>query len=281
MIGSLVDSLLARFSARQRNGTTGNGLLTRIIHTPAGGVRVHDSGTEKPCVVLVPDGPNVIEHCKVLIDLLSPRLRVVCFDMPGFGFSFPPSSYEHSLDHGAQAVLGVLDSLGIRKATLAFSCANGFLCLARRPAGPAKNLQSGAFADSVTDGDACLDKPRSPVAIARSGRGPGPGLVLPQKGRTGVVQHRVAENDIATAVSGEGARRPLRRSVLLPGRGRSGAGAGNDGLPERHYDPLHNDMGGQRPLPQAHRANVPAGACARSGNRALRRLRALPRYRTA
>jgi len=129
MIGSLVDSVLARFSARQRNGTTGKGLLTRIIHTPAGGVRVHDSGTEKPCVVLVPDGPNVIEHCKLLIDLLSPRLRVVCFDMPGFGFSFPPSSYDHSLDRGAQAVLGVLDSLGIRKATLAFSCANGFYAL--------------------------------------------------------------------------------------------------------------------------------------------------------
>jgi pimeloyl-ACP methyl ester carboxylesterase len=82
-----------------------------------------------PCVVFVPDGPNVIEHYEVLIGLLSQRLRVVCFDLPGFGFSFPQSSYGHSLDQGAKAVIGVLDSLGIQKATLAFSCANGFYAL--------------------------------------------------------------------------------------------------------------------------------------------------------
>jgi len=80
-------------------------------------------------VVLVPDGPNVIEHYDVLIGLLSRRLRVVCFDLPGFGYSFPQSSYGHSLDQGARAVLGVLDSLGIEKAALAFSCANGFYAL--------------------------------------------------------------------------------------------------------------------------------------------------------
>jgi pimeloyl-ACP methyl ester carboxylesterase len=80
-------------------------------------------------VVLVPDGPNVIEHYDVLIGLLSARLRVVCFDMPGFGYSLPLSSYGHSLDQGARAVLGVIDSLGIKKATLAFSCANGFYAL--------------------------------------------------------------------------------------------------------------------------------------------------------
>jgi pimeloyl-ACP methyl ester carboxylesterase len=90
---------------------------------------VYDSGSEKPCVVFVPDGPNVIEHYDVLIGLLSQRLRVVCFDMPGFGYSFPLRSYEHSLDQGARAVLGVIDNLGIKKATLAFSCANGFYAL--------------------------------------------------------------------------------------------------------------------------------------------------------
>ena len=78
---------------------------------------------------MVPDGPNVIEHYEVVINLLSPRLRVVCFDMPGFGHSRPQPSYEHSLDQGAHAVLGVLDGLGIEKATLAFSCANGFYAL--------------------------------------------------------------------------------------------------------------------------------------------------------
>jgi pimeloyl-ACP methyl ester carboxylesterase len=129
MFSSLVDSLLTGYSVRQRKAVTGGVLPTRRIDTPVGCVRVYDSGSAKPCVVFVPDGPNVIEHYETLFSLLSHRLRVVCFDLPGFGYSFPLSSYEHSLDQGARAVLGVLDSLGIKKATLAFSCANGFYAL--------------------------------------------------------------------------------------------------------------------------------------------------------
>jgi pimeloyl-ACP methyl ester carboxylesterase len=129
MSSSLVDSLLTRCSARRRTASTRGGLLTSRIETPVGVVRVHDSGSTRPCVVLVPDGPNVIEHYEALIGLLAPRVRVVCFDMPGFGHSLPSSSYGHSLDQGATAVLGVLDGLGIKQATLAFSCANGFYAL--------------------------------------------------------------------------------------------------------------------------------------------------------
>lgn len=129
MIGALIDSLLARVSARRRARITWADRSFHFIDTPVGTVRIHDSGTSGPCVVMVPDGPNVIEHYDVLIPLLSRQLRVVCFDMPGFGYSSPGHSYEHSLDQGARAVLGVLDSLGIEKATLAFSCANGFYAL--------------------------------------------------------------------------------------------------------------------------------------------------------
>ena len=129
MFSSLVDSLLTRFSARQRKGVTGGVLPTRRIDTPVGCVRVYDSESAKPCVVFVPDGPNVIEHYETLFSLLSQRLRVVCFDLPGFGYSFPRSSYKHSLDQGAGAVLSVLDGLGIEKAALAFTCANGFHAL--------------------------------------------------------------------------------------------------------------------------------------------------------
>ena len=121
-----VDSLLTSLSPRRRKGTTGGVLHTRSVDTPVGCVRVFESGSTKPCVVFVPDGPNVIEHYDVLIGLVSKRLRVVCFDMPGFGYSFPQSSYGHSMDQGARAVLGVLDNLGIKRATLAFSRANCF-----------------------------------------------------------------------------------------------------------------------------------------------------------
>lgn len=129
MLGSLVDSLLTRVSKMYLKRWGGEGLPTFRVKTSVGAVRVYDSGSTKPCIVFVPDGPNVVEHYEVLIGLLVQRFRVVCFDMPGFGFSFPRSSYRHSLVEGANAVLGVLDGLGIETAALAFSCANGFYAL--------------------------------------------------------------------------------------------------------------------------------------------------------
>ncbi len=129
MIGSFIDSVLARLSAGGRIPNNNGTLPTRSVDTPVGVVRVYDSGSTKPCVVMVPDGPNVIEHYESLIGLLSPHWRVVCFDMPGFGHSLPRDDYEHLLDQGARAVLGVLDGLDIATTTLAFSCANGFYAL--------------------------------------------------------------------------------------------------------------------------------------------------------
>jgi pimeloyl-ACP methyl ester carboxylesterase len=104
-------------------------LSVRYVETPVGTVRVYDSGSNLPCVVMVPDGPNVIEHYEALIGLITDKMRVVCFDMPGFGYSHPRHFYTHSLDQGARAVLGVLDRLDIKCAALAFSCANGFYAL--------------------------------------------------------------------------------------------------------------------------------------------------------
>lgn len=101
----------------------------REVHTATGSLRVTDSGGSGPVVVFVPDGPNVVEHYEALIQRLSPSCRVVCFDMPGFGFSLPGEGYAHSLDQGGRTVLEVLDQLNISRATLAFSCANGFYAL--------------------------------------------------------------------------------------------------------------------------------------------------------
>lgn len=101
----------------------------RFIDTDAGRIRVVDSSTPGPVIIFVPDGPNVVEHYQVLMDSLCARYRVVCFDMPGFGFSLPANSYAHSLDQGAKTVLQVLDALQIPSTTLAFSCANGFYAL--------------------------------------------------------------------------------------------------------------------------------------------------------
>ncbi|WP_436269877.1 alpha/beta fold hydrolase [Pseudoduganella sp. LjRoot289] len=128
-MASLLDSMLTRWSASGRMAAVAGTPAMRMVESPAGSIRVLDAGGGMPCVVVVPDGPNVIEHYEHLSALLAADYRLVCFDMPGFGMSLPSPSYRHSLDQGARAVFDVLDALGIERATLAFSCANGFYAL--------------------------------------------------------------------------------------------------------------------------------------------------------
>jgi pimeloyl-ACP methyl ester carboxylesterase len=98
-------------------------------------VRVRDMGSG-PAIVLTPDCPNVIEHYVELQNRLARSRRVVCFDMPGFGFSHPRRDYDYGIEHGKQIVLELLDALRINDATLAFTCANGFYAMAAAKAAP-------------------------------------------------------------------------------------------------------------------------------------------------
>jgi pimeloyl-ACP methyl ester carboxylesterase len=126
-----LDALLSAGAVRRARRETGQdaALPTRWVNTTQAAIRVFDSGGDKPCLLLSPDGPNVIEHYAQLIALLVPHYRVLCFDMPGFGFSAPESDYDHSLQRGAQAMLELMDQLAVVKATLALSCANGFYAI--------------------------------------------------------------------------------------------------------------------------------------------------------
>lgn len=128
MIATALDSLLCR------TGPAPDG--TRMLDTRAGRIRVLDTGGAGPAIVMTPDGPNVIEHHAGLIALLRPRARVVCFDMPGFGFSPPRAGYGHTLGQGSDVVLAVMDALDVKDAALAFSCANGFYAIAAAKKAP-------------------------------------------------------------------------------------------------------------------------------------------------
>jgi pimeloyl-ACP methyl ester carboxylesterase len=107
------------------------------IPTPFGAVRVRTEGDPKaPAIVLVPDGPFVVEHYDSLLSRLGRDYFVVCFDLPGFGFSHPRAGYDHSFAAAVSVIEQVLDQLGLARVTLAFTCANGFYALAfasRRP----------------------------------------------------------------------------------------------------------------------------------------------------
>jgi pimeloyl-ACP methyl ester carboxylesterase len=100
-----------------------------LLATQAGVLRVLDTGGTKQPLLIVPDGPCVIEHYTDSIDLLSSNFRVVCFDLPGFGFSYPALSYDFSVSQTAEAVVELMDLLDLRSAVLSFTCANGFFAL--------------------------------------------------------------------------------------------------------------------------------------------------------
>ena len=115
---------------------------TRLLHTRHGMLRVLDTGQHKdehasaPVVLMVPDGPNVIEHHHAVIESLALHARVICFDMPGFGYSRPTLRYAHTAQQGAEAVLSVMDALDIHEASLFFSCANGYYAISAAKLAP-------------------------------------------------------------------------------------------------------------------------------------------------
>jgi pimeloyl-ACP methyl ester carboxylesterase len=100
-----------------------------MIETAAGSVRVRDSRTPGPTVVLACDPPNVVEHYDALFDLLTASHRVVCLELPGFGFSRPAAGFRFGLQDYAETVESLLDELETAPATLAFSCVWSYVAL--------------------------------------------------------------------------------------------------------------------------------------------------------
>jgi pimeloyl-ACP methyl ester carboxylesterase len=107
-----------------------------LVDTRRSRLRVLDTGGDKPALLLAPDGPCVVEHYAPLIESLREQFRVVCADLPGFGFSRPRGDYAHTLRDGADVLLALLDALRIERATLALSCVNGFYAIAAAKLAP-------------------------------------------------------------------------------------------------------------------------------------------------
>jgi len=123
--GNFVDNI--RFGLKRVNAQWNSHI--RLLQTDFGTIRILDTGNNKPVIVNVPDGPNVIEHQLGLINSLSQNFRIICFEFPGIGFSHPNSKFDYSFDKASKLVINVLDILKVNRATLAFSCSNGFYAI--------------------------------------------------------------------------------------------------------------------------------------------------------
>lgn len=129
MQGTYLDSIIALTRGRRRQTSSLWSEKMKLLSTQAGVLRVLDTGGQKHPLLIVPDGPCVIEHYADLIDLLSSDFRVVCFDLPGFGFSYPALKYDFSVSQTAEVLIEVMDLLDINYAGLSFTCGNGFFAL--------------------------------------------------------------------------------------------------------------------------------------------------------
>jgi len=125
MTGNFVDTFRCRFKKRHTNLKDN----FSFISTDFGKIRVFDTKGNNPVIISVPDGPNVIEHHENLISKLSKDFRVVCFEFNGLGKSYPNSKYDYSFDKASRLIINLMDILRIERATLSFSCSNGFYAI--------------------------------------------------------------------------------------------------------------------------------------------------------
>ena len=133
MDATVIDSLW--FSLRARATTFPDGPY-RYADLASARIRYRDTGGNGPVILITPDPPNTIEHYADLIDQLSPRWRVICFDLPGFGFSYPRARFRFSPAEQEQAIVDLLDALEVETATLAFNCVASLIAVgiaARHP----------------------------------------------------------------------------------------------------------------------------------------------------
>jgi pimeloyl-ACP methyl ester carboxylesterase len=114
----------------------------RLIDLPTTQVRVRVAGTGSRTIVFACDMPNVVENYDEVIQQLGSDYRVVCFEQPGFGFSYPKPGFTFTRRAYADALAGMLRELAMGPYILAFPCVSIFygLTVAQQHAGLIERL---------------------------------------------------------------------------------------------------------------------------------------------
>jgi len=90
--------------------------------TTIGGVRIHyqEAGDEKAPPLILIHGfiSSTLIWSGVFLRLADAGFRVIAIDLPGYGYSDKPIDGRYTIDSQADAVFGLMDRLGIEKATI-------------------------------------------------------------------------------------------------------------------------------------------------------------------
>jgi pimeloyl-ACP methyl ester carboxylesterase len=101
----------------------------RIIDLPTSYVRVRVAGHGRRTIVFPCDMPNVVENHDEIFRLLQNDYRVVSYEQPGFGFSYPKRGFDFSRRAYADVLAALLAALGPGPYTLAAPCVSTFYAL--------------------------------------------------------------------------------------------------------------------------------------------------------
>jgi pimeloyl-ACP methyl ester carboxylesterase len=108
------------------------GLPGDFVRTDYADIRVLDTrrpGASAQTLVIVPDPPNVIEHVMPMVEAFAPDYRVVVFELPGFGHSYPNAGFRYDIAGQALAIEELFRRLDIRDAVLDMSCLGAYMGL--------------------------------------------------------------------------------------------------------------------------------------------------------
>jgi pimeloyl-ACP methyl ester carboxylesterase len=91
---------------------------SRTLETPKGELHYHEAGDGPPLVLLHGSGPGVSGWANYRDNLPSfaPHFRSLVLDLPGFGKSYEPE--ENPTLHGPEAVIALLDGLGLDRVAI-------------------------------------------------------------------------------------------------------------------------------------------------------------------
>jgi pimeloyl-ACP methyl ester carboxylesterase len=101
----------------------------RILDLPGARVRVRIAGRGDATLVFACDMPNVVESYDEIIRLLGDHYRIVCWEQPGFGFSYPSAGFEFTLASYVSVMIAMLETLELGPYTLVSPCQNVYQAL--------------------------------------------------------------------------------------------------------------------------------------------------------
>ena len=106
--------------------------IARSVQAAGITTNYHDVGDGFPALFIHGSGPGVSAwaNWRLVMPVLSERLRVIAPDMAGFGFSERPAGIRYDLDTWVAQAIGLLDALGLEQADVVGNSFGGALALA-------------------------------------------------------------------------------------------------------------------------------------------------------